>query len=309
MRIEDVAEQIVDSINATNGVHAGYRAAHAKGILCAAQFTPTSDARELSRAEHWQGGTVRAHVRFSNGSGDPGVADTARGSRGMGVKFYLSDSTTTDIVATTSPAFPARTPEDFLAFSRARQPDPATGQPDPNLITEYLSAHPEAMTAVNAALTQQVPASYTSVSYHALHAYGFDSEQGRRYGRYHFVPDGPEATLTDDELDGRTSDFLHDELVERLDRGPCRFHLRVQLADEGDPLDDPTSVWPDDRAVVDVGTLEITSLAFDRERDGDILVFDPTRVVDGIVLSDDPILHARAKIYGVSVARRTAPNT
>jgi catalase len=308
VRIEDVAEQIVDSINATNGVHPGYRAAHAKGILCAAQFTPTREARELSRAEHWQGDTIRAHVRFSNGSGDPRVADTARGSRGMGVKFYLSGSTTTDIVATTSPAFPARTPEDFLAFSLARRPDPATGQPDPSLVTEYLSEHPEAMTAVNAALTQAVPASYASVSYHALHAYGFDSDQGRRYGRYHWVPDEPEVTLTDEELEARSPEFLHDELVERLDRGPCRFHLRVQLAADGDPLDDPTSVWPDDRAVIEVGTLDITSLAFDRERDGDILVFDPTRVVDGIVLSDDAILHARAKIYAVSVARRTAPD-
>jgi catalase len=50
----------------------------------------------------------------------------------------------------------------------------------------------------------------------------------------------------------------------------------------------------------------VTALAFDRERDGDVLVFDPTRVTEGIQLSDDPILHARAGAYSVSVARRTA---
>ena len=54
-----------------------------------------------------------------------------------------------------------------------------------------------------------------------------------------------------------------------------------------------------------LGRLEITALAFDRERDGDILVFDPVRVPDGIRLSDDAILLARPGAYSVSVARRT----
>jgi len=52
--------------------------------------------------------------------------------------------------------------------------------------------------------------------------------------------------------------------------------------------------------------LEITALAFDRERDGDILVFDPTRVPDGIRVTDDKILLARPGAYSVSVTRRTS---
>jgi catalase len=59
---------------------------------------------------------------------------------------------------------------------------------------------------------------------------------------------------------------------------------------------------------VRVARLELDRLAFDRERDGDILVFDPTRVTDGIELTDDPILHARPGAYRVSVARRTRPD-
>jgi catalase len=51
--------------------------------------------------------------------------------------------------------------------------------------------------------------------------------------------------------------------------------------------------------------LEITALAFDRDRDGDVLVFDPTRVTDGIGLTDDAILLARPGAYSVSVAART----
>ncbi|MEY2464837.1 MAG: Catalase, partial [Acidimicrobiaceae bacterium] len=46
-------------------------------------------------------------------------------------------------------------------------------------------------------------------------------------------------------------------------------------------------------------------LAFDREHDGDVLVFDPTRVTDGIELTGDRILLARRAAYSESVRRRT----
>ena len=36
-----------------------------------------------------------------------------------------------------------------------------------------------------------------------------------------------------------------------------------------------------------------------------MLVFDPTRVTDGIELSADPILHIRPDAYAVSVERRS----
>ena len=77
------------------------------------------------------------------------------------------------------------------------------------------------------------------------------------------------------------------------------------MAEEGDPLDDPTLAWPDERETIELGRLEVTGLAFDRDRDGDVLVFDPVRVTDGIETSDDPILHARSDAYAESVLRRS----
>ena len=44
---------------------------------------------------------------------------------GMAVKLYLDDGARTDMVALSLPVFFARTPEDFLEFTRARKPDPA----------------------------------------------------------------------------------------------------------------------------------------------------------------------------------------
>jgi catalase len=108
-----------------------------------------------------------------------------------------------------------------------------------------------------------------------------------------------------DEAEARGAHYLRDDLADRLRQGPARFTLWVQLAGEDDPVDDPTVAWPDDRERVEMGSLEITGLAFDREQDGDVLVFDPTRVIDGIELSDDKILLFRAHAYAESVLRRT----
>ena len=99
----------------------------------------------------------------------------------------------------------------------------------------------------------------------------------------------------------RLDRFLFSSVVYPTDYG----FIPDTLAGDGDPLDDPTVAWPDDRETIRLGRLEVTALAFDREGDDDILVFDPTRVPDGIRLSEDPILLARPGAYSVSVARRT----
>jgi len=300
----DISERLVDSLNATYGVHPGQRAAHAKGVLCSASFHPSQEAGTLSRAAHLGNGAVRAHVRFSNGSGDPSAADASRDGRGLALKMY-GPAGTTDVVGLSLPAFFTRTPEDLLEFNEARRPDPATGGPNLERVGAFLAAHPETVAAVTAAITHPIPASYAAITYNSIHAYGFDAGDGPiRYGRYRFVPAADDAPLTDEEAAARPADYLRDELVERFRQGPVGFRIDVKLAAPGDAVDDPTEAWPEDRETVALGQLTITGVANDRERDGDILVFDPTRVVDGITLSNDPILLARSGAYSVSVQRR-----
>jgi catalase len=80
----------------------------------------------------------------------------------------------------------------------------------------------------------------------------------------------------------------------------------VQLAASGDTTDDPSRAWPQSRRRVGVGQLELSGYETERERGGDVLVFDPTRVTDGIECSDDPVLLFRPKAYSESVARRVS---
>jgi catalase len=305
---EDLSLRLVDSINASYGVHRGHRAAHAKGVLCAAEFTPLPSAATVSRAAHLSTGAApyRAHVRFSNGSGNPTVPDGQRDARGMAVKWYLPDQSTTDLVGLSLPAFFARSAEDLLAFNAARRPDPVTGAPDAAAVGEYLGAHPEALPAVEAAILHPIPASYSHLDYHALHTYWLiDADDHRRAARFHLVSDDEPQVLSDEDAEAAAPDYLREELVARFVREPITFHLEVTFAAPDDPLDDPTAIWPDDRERQRLGSLTITDLASDRERDGDVLVFDPTRVTDGIECSDDPILLARSGAYSVSVSRRT----
>lgn len=298
--------RLVDSEEALHGVHEGHRAVHAKGVLCSGTFRATPRAATLCRAPHLQGDEIRVHVRFSNAGGDPTRRDATNDGRGMAVKFYLQDGTTTDISAITIPVFVARSPEDVLELNLARQADPATGRPDLNKIGAYLEKHPEAVPAVEAAMVAQAPESYLRCRYFALHAFKLVSSDGAgTWVRYRWDPDAGEAWLDRDEAKQRDHDYLRVDLEERLAPGPQGFALWAEVAEEGDPLDDPTARWPEEREQVELGHLAIAELAFDRDRDGDILVFDPTRVPDGIELSNDPILLARPHAYDESVYRRS----
>ena len=300
-------EQIVDAIQDVTGRHDGYRAVHAKGTLCAGTFTPTPQAAEICRAGHFQDGEVRAHVRFSNGSGNPRGRDAAQDGRGIGVKLYLPDGTTTDIVGISRNQFFVRTPEDFLEFTRARKPDPETGQPDMEKLGAFLGAHPEAGPAVQEQLAAKPPVSYATTPFNGLHAFRYTAPDGtQRWVRWHLEPEAGVQTIDDDEAAaGLDRDYLQHEIAERLAQGRVAFTFSVAVAQEGDPIDDPTLAWPDERETIELGRLEIVGIATDRERDGDVLVMDPTRVTDGIEPSADPILNARGDVYAESVYRRS----
>jgi catalase len=94
-------------------------------------------------------------------------------------------------------------------------------------------------------------------------------------------------------------------LEERLRKGPVIFNLVLQLAGDGDPLDDPNAPWPDNRPRVQIGQLKIVRTTTVEEIGDVVMMHDPTRLTDGIEASDDPVLAARRGVYEVSVAYRT----
>jgi catalase len=289
---------------AISGRHPGHRTVHTKGTWCEATFTATPEATALCRAAFFSGEPVPTLVRFSNASGKPDSNDAAREARGMAVKLRPEGGDETDILATTTPAFASRTPEDFLELLHARKPDPETGQPDMEKLGAYLGAHPEAQTAIQGTLGVEPPASFVTVPYWSPHTFRLLDVGGNgTWARYRWRPDADEKRISDEEAQAKGRDYLAEELAERLSSGPAAFELVLQIAGEGDPIEDSTAVWPD-RELASAGRLEIERIIESPERDGHIEVFDPMRLGDGIEPSDDPILHIRPKAYSVSAYRR-----
>jgi len=300
-----IAGKLVEAIHQDfQGFHPGYRDVHASGRYYAGAFTATSEARTLSRAVHLQGEPVPASVRYSNsGSGNPwGPATTAS----MAVRFYLPDGTTTDLVSLPFPLFFARTPEETLEFLEAVRPEPNTGAPDPSRVGPFLAARPWVAHAVQLAKSLPASVSLARTAFHALHAFRFvNAADKAQYGRYHWEPEESVAGQTLEVLQKQAPNYLFEELEARLRKEPVIFNLVVQLAGEGDPLDDPNAPWPDNRPRVQIGQLKITRTTTVEEIGDAVMMHDPTRLTDGIEPSDDPVLAVRRGVYEVSVAYRT----
>jgi catalase len=289
-------EKMVDGIKAAFGDHPGHRTLHAKGAFYAGTFTATPAAATLSRAGHLQGDPVPVRVRWSNGGGNPRTPDKAPDVRGMAVSFRLPDGTATDLLGQTAPRFNVRTPEAFLELVQAAA--------NPLRMPLFLARHPESIPAVLAGVRAKAlvsPYSYAEVTYYPVHAYKWVAGDGTEsWVRYRLTPHGGREERVAGEFTGR--DRLREEILARLAAHPVRFTLEVQVAGDGDDPHDPMSVWR--TPFFDAGTIEVTGPDPEREQNGEVVVFDPTRVVDGIELSDDPILHYRAGAYSASVSRR-----
>jgi catalase len=299
------AAELVEMIHEDfQGFHPGFRGVHAQGRYYAAVFKATPEAKKLSRAVHLQGQPVPATVRHGHSaSGNPwGPAM----SPSMAVKFYLPDGTVTDLIALTIPLFPARTPDETLAFLKAVKPDPSTGKPDENKAKQFLAAHPWTANVIKIGKSLPAPVSLAQTAFHALHAFKFVNEADEaQYARYHWEPEAGEAGQTLEELQKQPPSYLFEELEARLRKAPVVFNLVLQLAKNDDPTDDPTAPWPDDRPRVPIGRLELIRPTTVEEIGDPVMLHDPTRLTDGIEPSDDPVLAVRRGVYEVSVAHRT----
>ena len=293
-----LAKATLDETSVVMGSVPGHRVTHTKGVLLTGTFTATPEAKRLSRAAHFQGEPVRVTIRFSNGAGDPHCSDTAvNDPRGMAVKFYLPDGTRTDLALQTWPVFPAATPEEFHGLMKAQ----ATGE---EATAAFLGEHPHIAAALDAiAALGDPPASWARVRFNSMNAYRLvDADGEGQMVRFRFEPERGVAFLPEDQWETAGDDHLMTGILDEL---PVRYRLLAQLAHDDDQTTDPSRAWPDDREWVDLGVVEGTGPDLEREQGDDILVNDPTRVTDGIELSDDPILHFRYHVYAESVRRRT----
>ena len=251
-----------------------------------------------------QGEPVAVTARLSNGSGTPGLPDYAPDVRGMAVKFYLPEG---------------RAPTSWPRPRRASRPAPgrtsssssARWKRGPSQLWKLPVFLGQASRGAGRAACQRSDTEAAG-ELRELCLLRHSRIQVGRCRRSRAPPPLPLAT------GGRRA-----EPLDRGGEGPwprlpagrpiARVSRRGRFASSSN-CSSPRTATPSTTRRPDgettarrstAGTLELTELDTERETGDDVLVFDPTRVTDGIELSDDPILRFRRDAYSVSIERRS----
>jgi catalase len=173
----------------------------------------------------------------------------------------------------------------------------------PTPVETFLGTHPAAVKFVTT--PRPPPVSFGTLTFYGVNAFKFINARGEsRYARYQIVPVSGEHALTEAQAKSADPDYLMQELPRRLARGPVEFRLFAQVADAGDPVDDATAVWPEERRRVLLGTIRLTQPVKDQTASQKSIMFSPLNLQAGIEPSADPILLARPAAYGVSFSQR-----
>jgi len=300
-----LAERLLEAFDALFGLHPGFRAAHAKGLMCSGVFTPSPEASKLTRALHANKPSTPVTVRYSNGTGLPNIPDNDpahSGPRGIAIRFHLAEHTHTDIIAHSTNGFPVRTGEEFLEFLQAAA---AFGAGRPEAMGAFLAGHPNAKRFVEA--PKPIPTSFAREAFFAVTSFKFTNSTGpSRHGRFRIRPEAGTEYLSDEQALSKSQNFLFDELGPRLAKAPVKLGIFVQMAESGDDVADASVPWPATRAEIPFGTIELTARVDDQTAERRKTIFDPIPRVDGIDSSGDPLTEVRSDIYLLSGRRRRA---
>ena len=291
---------------AAGGPHEGFRRAHAKGICIAGHFVGTPQGRALSSAAVFASGQpVSVSGRFAEAAPDPFAKDSSEAVRSMALRLQPAGAPEWRMAINDTPGLHVSTPQAFYENVVASTPDPATGKPDPAKMQAYLAKHPETAAFLARMKARVLAAGFAEDSYNSVDGFIFVAPNGaRRLVRWTMQAEEPFATLTPAVRDARPANYVFDDLLARVAKGPVKWRMIATLAQPGDP-NRAAEVWPADRAHVDMGELTIDHVESEATGNCQDINFDPLTLPPGVAPSDDPIPFARSAVYSVSFRRRT----
>jgi catalase len=302
---EVTADQVVSALESTFGVHRGERRNHTKGTCAVGEFVASPEARVYSRSALFSGKPVPVVARFSIPGGNPKVPDTAKIPRGIALEFRLPDGGVQHMTMLNTPVFGAASPQTFFDDIVAKKPDPATGKPDPEKIKAFKASHPDSLPQAEFLAKHNPPPSWANSSYFGIHTFKFVNRENRTTRvRWRFAPEDGEKQMSEDELKSSPPNFLEQKLIDRTKRGPVRWSMMLTIGAPGDTEDNPTLLWPDNRKVVNIGTLTISSATPQQGAECEKINFDPLVMADGIEPTTDPVLLFRSPAYAISFGKR-----
>jgi catalase len=294
-------DKLVAAFAPPTGVALGHRRNHAKGICFTGLFEANGAGSELSQARVFARGQYPVIGRFNLATADPNAPDATVRVRGLGMQISTPDGQEWRSAMIDPPVFTVSTPQAFYELLRA------SGSKDPNALKAFAAAHPEFAKFGDWAKNAPWTGSYAEEWFNSLNSFVFvDGSGAEHVVRWSLLPAAHPVAVSPDELAKRGSDFLEQEIAQRVASEPQRWTMVVTVANPGDPTADPTEAWPVNRRSIEVGTLVAQHVQAERDGPCRDINFDPTVLPSGMRTSDDPFPAARSAAYAKSYDLRSA---
>ncbi|ATN36830.1 hypothetical protein ACO34A_23935 (plasmid) [Rhizobium sp. ACO-34A] len=224
----------------------------------------------------------------------------------MATRFYLADGRVTNLVMLSQKLFFANTIEQFVELVNSAQPVAPGAGPNKAGLDAFLASNPNVMNVFRMRAAAKAPVSFGNTEFHAVHVFRYLNAGGDlHHVRCHWIPLDGVKGQDPQVLTHESVDVLFLELNERLKSSPVEFELELEIGKPGDPTNDATALWPEDRQRVRIGRLRVTATTTEEEIGDRLMNHDPTMLVDGIEATDDPILQIRRGVYEASAAQRS----
>jgi catalase len=300
-------DRFMANFEAHDGKHPGFRRNHAKGLCVSGWFDASAEAASLSRAAIFHLQRVPIVGRFALAGGAPFQADDPAQVRSMALRFMPLGDQEWRTGMNDIPVFVVNSSDGFYDLLQASAPQTATGKPDPEAMKSFFERHPEAGPAMQLVKQHAISSGFADDTYNSLNAFYLTSPSGAEapvrwsaVAMQPFVADDPAAHT------GVDKNYLFDELLRQLEIHALKWRLVFTMGEAGDPTRDATLPWPKERRQVAAGVITIAR-AFSEDSGACADVnYDPTVLPDGISVSDDPLLAARASVYARSFTLRSA---
>ena len=297
--------RMIAAFEAASGDHPGFRRNHAKGICVTGWFESNGSAVPLSNAAVFAVGRIPVVGRFALARGMPFQADARATVRSMALRFLPPGGEEWRTGMNNIPVFAVNSAQGFYEQLLASRPDPASGKPDPAAMHEFLARHPESVRPIALIRARPISSSFADATYNSLDAFRFVNAAGisvpvrwATVPLQEFVPESGTQGANPDK------NYLFDDLIARIRRQPLRWRLVVTIGEPGDPTDDATRPWPEDRRHVDAGLVSIDRVSSEETGFCTDVNYDPLVLPSGIEPSDDPLLSARSAAYARSFTLR-----
>jgi catalase len=297
--------RMMAAFESASGDHPGFRRNHAKGLCVTGWFESNGSAVTLSKAAVFAAGRVPLIGRFALAGGMPFQTDAPAAVRSMALRFLPPGGEEWRTGMNNIPVFAVNSAQGFYEQLVASKPDPASGKPNPAAMREFLARHPETVRALALIRARPISSSFADSTYNSLDAFRFVSAAGVSVPvRWATVPlqefqpeNGAHRAIAD-------KNYLFDDLIARIQRQPLQWRLVLTVGQPGDPTNDATLPWSEDRRHVDAGLVSIDHVFGEDSGTCTDVNYDPLVLPSGIEPSDDPLLSARSAAYARSFTLR-----